>query len=396
MSEKAIAIPLLALLAACGEWTAGAASKRSAELKPAAPAVARFDANMHTPGFFRDTYRLLGALAPLDDATAVHRMTVELQARILARGEIPDLSARDVDSLDGLVILALRSVQATASEPATARYLGERLVSTVLALDPARVAWNDAHEQPVEIVEGGARLLANAGLFAIRGAARGRPAVCSAAALTSTTWDPANAEIVWVDEICEEDRWVGGYCAPDRWIEGDCIDVWVPESCSGGRWQDRGWHEYRCYSDDDCRYVWVEYWVYVDGDCTGGFYEQQCNSGYWEYGLCYDGTFVPGTCIDGHYEWRCPGGVWTFEQSVTAPTGCEVVRPSQLAIAASAVQVMHAKARDDLFTEWQVGLDRLIDSGRLQSPDESTFDAVVQILEGALEPPPLPPGSANG
>jgi hypothetical protein len=392
-------LPLLLFVTACGGWTdPSAAPKRSGDLKPDATAsVVQFDANMHTPGFFRDTYRLLGALAPLDDATAVEQLAVELQSRTLSRGEIPDMTDRDVDTLDGLVLLALRSLQATDDEPATARHLAVRLVNTALALDPARVAWNEAHaDAEVETISGGAHPLAEAGLFAIRDAARNYPAVCTAAAQTGTYWDPANAEIVWVDGWCEEDEWVGGYCEPDRWIEGDCIDVWVPEQCSGGYWEDQGWYEYYCYSADDCRYRWYEYWVYVDGNCTGGYYEQDCNPGYWEYGLCYDGTFVPGYCVDGHYEWRCPGGVWTFEQYVTAPTGCEVVRPSQLAISSSAALVLHAKARDELFTEWQVALDELVESGRLQSPDESTLDAVIQVLEGALEPPPPPPATAEG
>jgi hypothetical protein len=393
------AIVILVLITGCGDWSGD--PKRSEELKPGAnnPSVVQFDANMHTPGFFRDTYRLLGALAPEDDATAVHRMTVELQARTLVRGETPDMPERDIDTLDGLVLLALRSMQAADDEPATGRHLAQRILAMALALDPARIAWNEAHgaSEQVEVLPGGGRTLAEAGLFAVRDAARGYPAVCTAAAQTGTYWDPENAEIVWVDEICEPDRWVGAYCEPDRWREGACIDVWVPEQCSGsGYWEDRGWYDYYCYSDDDCRYEWVEYWVYVDGDCSGGYYEQQCNAGYWEYGLCYDGTFVPGYCIEGHYEWRCPGGVWTFEQYLTAPSGCEIVRPSQLAISASAAYVLHAKGRDDLFTEWQVALDELIESDRLQAPDESTLDAVIQILEGALQPPPAPPQSAQG
>jgi hypothetical protein len=382
------AVFMLVLIAGCGQWSPNADAKRSDELKPnSGPSVVQFDANMHTPGFFRDTYRMLGALAPLDDETAVHRMVVELQARTLVRGEIPDMLERDVDTIDGLVLLALRSMQATDDEPATARHLAERHLHMALALDPARIAWNDAHgaSDQVETLPGGAATLAEAGLFAIRDAALGYPAVCSAAAQTGTYWDPSEAEIAWVDEICEEDRWVGGYCEPDRWIEGDCIDVWMPEQCSGGGyWEDRGWYDYRCYSDDDCQYVWVEYWVYVDGNCTGGYYERQCNPGYWVYGLCYEGTFVPGYCTEGHYEWRCPGGVWTFEQYVTAPSGCEIVRPSQLAIAASAAYVLHAKARDDLESEWQVGLDELVESGKLQAPDESTLDAVEQILTAVV------------
>jgi len=124
--------------------------------------------------------------------------------------------------------------------------------------------------------------------------------------------------------------------------------------------------------------------VYVDGTCYGGYYEQDCSNGYWETGLCYDGTFVPGYCNAGYYEWRFPGGVWVWTSNITAPTECSEARPSQMAIAASAAMVLHAKARDDLEPSWQAALDRLLESGKLENPDEATFDAIEQILNEAM------------
>ena len=137
--------------------------------------------------------------------------------------------------------------------------------------------------------------------------------------------------------------------------------------------------------------IWVAESTYVDGTCSGGYYDRQCSSGYWEYGLCYEGTFVPGTCIPGHYEYRFPGGTWSFEPLAAAPSECDAVRPSQLAIAATAAYVLKDKAYADLDSERQAALDRLIDSGRLSFPDEAAFDAVLQILDAVSTAPPAAP-----
>jgi hypothetical protein len=349
-----------------------------------------FDANQQTPGYFRDTYRLLEAQSTLDDETAAARLLIILPERLAERGALPPMQARELDTLDGLLILALRAVQATGDTPRASRRIGEELLLRTLELDPARVAWNRQHpDHAVGTSLGGAATLAAEGASALRLPADGLPAPCQISSDTGTTFDPGTPETVWVEEYCEPDRTVGGYCEPDVWIDGDCTEEWVPEQCTGGYWEDDGYYEYRCSSDGTCRYIWVSRQTYVDGTCSGGYWDEWCDSGYWEYGLCYDGTFVPGYCDPGHYEFRYPGGTWnTPINAPLSPPECSTSRPSQLAIAVSVTQVLHAKAAADLAPEWQAAVKSLVASGQLQAPNEVTFDAVHQILSGAaaLEP----------
>jgi hypothetical protein len=394
VTRNTLSMAIVALAAACGGEPVPKGSPARDRPTIASPAVARFAATDQTPGYFRDMYRLLAAQAIVDDDTAVARMLIELPNRVALPGELPPVPERTRNTLNGLLILSLRAVEATTETPRPCRQIGERLLGRTLGLDPARAAWNAAHTagEQVELVQPGAKTLADEARWSITHAAFGAPANCSGSAgLTDgANWDPGEAEQVWIDERCAPDENVGGYCEADLWVEGDCTDVWVPEQCSGGYWVDYGRYDYRCYSEDDCEYVWVEDRRYVNGACAGGYYDERCNSGYWEYGLCYDGTFVPGYCIPGHIEYRFPGGTWTFSPATSTPTECSSVRPSQLAIAATAAFVLQDQAYDDLTPEWQSALDRLVESDKLLVPDETAFDAVLQILDAASNPTPTP------
>ena len=345
-----------------------------------------FTANDHAPGYFRNTYRLLDAQGLLDADTATSRLLLELASRVEAPGELPSMLDAERQTLDGLLILALRSVQATSNKSEVARVLGEELLRVSLGLDPARDAFNADHpETSVKTIDGGALALATAADWALREAAHGFPRICMNQAFsTDTSWDPGDAEVAWVDEVCYPDQYVGEYCEQDRWIEGECLEDWVPEDCVDGYYRDDGYYEYYCYSEDDCRYIWRDRWVYVDGYCSGGYYDEWCESGYWELGICYDGTFVPGYCDPGHYEYRFPGGVWTFAQYATAPAECDAVRPGQYAIAVAAARVLHAKAYDFLEPEWQSALDVLLEEAPLDEPNEATLDAVQQIINAVI------------
>jgi hypothetical protein len=335
----------------------------------------------HTPGYFRDMYRILAAQMQLDDATAVYRLRLELESRTAEVGDLPEMLPVDVATLEGLHILALRSVQATSAAPAVARQLGEEMLRVSLGLDPAIEAWNRTHDPDALETDGGAKTLATVGRWALARAAEDYPVLCQQA-LGLSDWSSGDAEVVWIDEVCEPDQWVGGYCEDDEWLEGDCWDEWVPENCSGGRWVDRGYYEYYCYSSDDCRYVWRSRWIYEEGYCSDGYWEEYCDNGYWEEGICYDGTFVPGYCQPGHYEYRFPGGTWTFENYAVDPQ-CTEVRPTQYAIAVAAARVLYAKAVDGLTPEWRAALEALVADPRLETPDEGVLSAIRQVLEAA-------------
>lgn len=383
MAKRTWVICCLSLAAACGTAQDNADANRPDVVDPAA--TARFDANCQTPGYFRDIYRLLSAQTLVDDETAVNRLRLELASRVADKGALPTLTQVSLDTLEGLLVLSLRSVEATATNPRPSRQIGERLLAKSLGLDPARVAWNQAHPdaEPVELLAAGAQSLAQEALWALTHAAQGAPAICTEPPQAeAATWDPGDAEVVWVDQRCEPDRTEGGYCEPDQWYEGDCWDVWVPENCTGGGWEYTGHYEYQCYSAEECEYVWVEEQTYVGGSCTGGYYREECASGYWEYGLCYDGTFVPGYCIPGHYEYRFPGGTWSFESATEGPAECDLTRPAQRAIALASAHVLKDKGYATLDPLWQAALDRLLDSGRLEISDETSYDALVQILNG--------------
>ncbi len=377
---------VVALLVACGQAEPKGEPKTGVpKLQPTA--YVSFGAEQHTPGYFRDMYRLVSAVSLLDDETAATRLRLELENRVVAPDTLDVLTPEGRATVDGLLVLALRAVQATADTAAISRRAGELLLSRTLLLDPARAAWNDAHpEQPAEAVAPGAQTLARAALEVLDVVGGIAPLSCSMAAAGAASWDPGTPEYHWVEGGCDDDTWVPGYCEADRWVEGECTQVWVPESCSGGSWRDDGYYEYRCYSDDDCRYEWVSRWTYVDGSCDGGYYEEDCYSGYSEPGLCYDGHWEEGACQDGYWQAVYSSGWWSYDY-VTAPQECTVVRPAQLAIAESAIFVLAAKASEELDASWQSALDKLSESfAEGSGPEgEAGFDACMQVLQAAAQ-----------
>jgi hypothetical protein len=338
----------------------------------------------HTPGYFRDQFRLLAAQAALSDETAVTRMITDFEARLRAPGDLPGLTPEARATLDGLWMLGLRATQATSNTPQAARTIGQTIFSMTLGLDPAVVAFNDdGGAAPVTLP--GAGTLALAAQAAILAAADDAPGVCQDLNTTSSALYVAGPpERRWIAEYCTDEYYVEGYCEPDRWIHEDCYDEWVPEQCNGGRWIDQGYYEYYCYSADDCRYIWRERWVYQDGTCSGGYWEQYCYPGYWEPGICYDGYWVRGGCIPGHWEYIYPEAYWSYSAMTAAPQDCTTVRPQQYAIALAAMQVQKSQAYADIEPMWQAALDALLGSADINNPNEAVFDAAVQILQALV------------
>jgi hypothetical protein len=335
----------------------------------------------HTPGFFRDMYRILDATSVLDVGLAADRLRVELEHRAYDPGELPDLLPVTQNTLEALLAIALRTMQSTADQPQSAYAVGSELVRITLGLDPALAALTE--ESPTEA---GAATVAAAALFALDTSSSSSPALCRMDNFSSASfWNLGAPVVVWVDEVCQQDRWVGGYCEPDRYIDGQCYQTWVPEDCTGGYWRDNGYYDYVCYSYDDCRTIWRSRWVYIDGHCTGGYYDEYCNNGYWEYGLCYDGTYVPGYCRPGHYEYRYPGGTWTFHYYVTAPQECEGVRPAQFSVATRSIQAISSFPFEDVDPEWQAAIDAWLDEAQLDEPNEPALESALQILQAIAE-----------
>lgn len=359
-------IAVLLVLVGCGEESV---PKRRATPTPFT--IQGLKAEDYTPGFFRNAFRLLESLRKLDNGVAV--------ARIKAFASDPDpalppLLEEDAATLSALLTLTQRAIIATSDDPTLAGLVGAELIEDALGLDPALDA-----QQLEPRLPPGAATLAREGLWTLQ--QLGGPALCLAKKYATASWDPGDAEVVWVEEVCEPDRYAGGYCEQDTWVEGDCYEEWVPEACSGGGYVDKGRYEYICYSSDDCRYVWRAYWVYEDGDCTGGYYDEWCESGYYEDGLCYDGTFVPGYCEPGHYEYRFPGGTWTFANYVTAPAACEIVAPREHMIGVTVLGLLQAHTYADLEPQWAAALDALLADHALAEPTPALRTAIDQVLK---------------
>ena len=62
-------------------------------------------ADDHTPGFFRNTYRLLDAQSLLDAGTAAERVQLELGRLAVDPGELPTMLDLDIATLEGLLVL---------------------------------------------------------------------------------------------------------------------------------------------------------------------------------------------------------------------------------------------------------------------------------------------------
>ncbi len=340
----------------------------------------------YTPGYFRDVYRMLDAATALENAAAAEQLLIESRFRLSNPGELPNLSSDELLTLNALLTLCVRSIQATRALPATANILGSELLSRSLGLDPALDALINEGGQ-ADTLTGGAQAIAEAAQWTLRQAAQDYPSLCSNESFLTDSdenpdafWEPGNAEIAWVEGYCEEDRWLGDYCEPDRWIEGRCYEEYIQDNCSG-EYVDYGYYEYYCYSSDDCQYIWRSDLVYEEGSCDGGYYQEYCDNGYWEYGICYEGSFEPGYCDPGHYEYRYPGGTWVFSNYATAPVGCEGIRPSQYAIGVSAVEVLAAYGYEELDGRWKSAIDALLNQAPVDEPNEATFAAINQIID---------------
>jgi hypothetical protein len=339
-----------------------------------------FKADDQTPGFFRNMYRMASAQALLDDETAVERLLIELPARFTNPGELPPLTESERATMDGLLVLAIRAVQAAKDTPGAARRIGDGVLELVLGIDPARRAWNAEHvDALVSVTEPGALTLVTSAHDSMDTLTSTTPTLCKASA-ASAVWTPGPYWQRWVDAYCEADEWVDGYCEPDTWYEGDCYDVWIPEECAGGYYRDDGSYQYRCYSDDDCEYVWVSRWTYVQGNCTSGYWDEDCSSGYWEPGICYGGYWEPGVCVSGHWLTTYPSGTWSY-QAVSAPAECSVVRPAQYAIALSAVEALVGTMLDSLAPEWAAAAERVLADGAADEVSEGKLAALLEILD---------------
>ncbi len=383
-------IAIVLLTAAFGCDPTGVPKDKSAYVNlsdPSSGELPAFHAEQHTPGFFRNVYRVLKAQESLSNEEAVNRLLLDLPERIEFKDELPAMLLEAEQSIDGLLLLALRSVQANADRPSIGRAVGDELLKRVLQLDPARAAYNAAHPDlpPVPSSDGGPQFLAQAAISALELSAQHSASECQPLAIEHrATWNPYQSELVWIPERCQPDRWVGGYCEPDRYIEGECIDEWVPENCTGGYYEDRGRYEYICYGSDDCRYVWRSRDEWVPENCTGGYYDEYCYPDRYERGLCYDGTFVPGWCIEGRWEYRYPGGTWSWPRYVvdgpeeTVP--CDELWPTQSAIALAALGSLVAQLPDFIEPYWFTAAETALDSHEGQAP-RAVVDASVQILE---------------
>ncbi len=384
MATLRLQLVMLAALAGCTTAPAQPVGELKGGAEDGSPsAQALFDADAHTPGFFRDMYRLLSAQSLLDDAVAVERLLLELPARAQSPGELPPLSSLEHDTLTGAMIFAVRALQATQDTPALARTVADEVLSRVLGLDPARRAWNAAHpDATVEVTTAGPAFLAGAARSALFLVAEDAPLLCNSSAATAV-WQPGTPEQVWVDEVCLPDTYIEGFCEPDEWVEGDCYEYWVEDDCDGGYWRDDGYYRYTCYGSD-CRYVWVARWVYEDGDCYGGHYEEDCSSGYWEDGLCYGGYWQEGLCEPGHFESTYPNGTWSYA-AVSAPTDCAAIRPEQYAIALSGVEVLLGVLAEELEPEWAAAALEILEAGAALEPTEGKLAALLAVLDAVTD-----------
>lgn len=347
-------------------------------------AAPRWRATDHTPGFFRDTYRITEAQAVLTDEIAVERIALELPERIREKGELPLMAPKAEASLEPMLILTLRSVQANADTPSRARHIADDLIERVLRLDPARAAHNRAHGPSANVTEssGGPRFIADSALSALGQTARLSPDACRAESRSpEAEFVPGDPEPVWIPERCEPDRFVGGYCEDDRIVEGECHSEWVDEDCDGGEYERRGRYEYFCRSDDTCSYVWRPRRVYVPGSCTGGYYHERCIPDRFEAGLCYPSTFEPGGCEPARWESRPLDGMWMSMSDGENPE-CEPILPAQRAIVDTALALLVER-----FAEYTEPFSFIAARSALatEMSDNVRVDVGMQILRGVVD-----------
>lgn len=391
--RASVCIAAALALTACGE-EAGQPKNRNPEAAPAAgdtSALPLWTADQHTPGFFRNFYRIQLAQESLDDATAVGRLLGDLPDRIQAKDELPSLLPVTEQSIDALLITALRSIQANTEHMGRARQVSEALFERILQLDPARAAWNSSGNPRIEAHDGGPAFVAEAALEVLSLTARLSDVECQPLSMQHrAAWEPYGSELTWIPPRCEPDRFVGGYCEDDRYIPGECVSRWVEERCDGAGYESHGRYEYRCRSDGTCDYIWRPRIQYVPGSCTGGYYEEYCYSDRYEPGLCYEGTWVPGHCLEGRWESRAPGGTWSWPRYVTSASSTEGAAladcswSAQRAVAEVALGVLTERLDEWLDPNWGVAATTALETGGAED-DQAVVDAAVQILEAVRD-----------
>ncbi len=389
---------LLGFLAACG-------SEREVPPNDGGPddkgglGTGAFTAENQTPGLYRDTYRLLVAANAEDDATAVDRLYSHITHKLQNSSDLEGMLERERETVRGLLVLALRGMQATEHHPDVAHRIGETIIKRILELDPARKLWNGKNpDAQVGVSEPGAALIALATEAAIADAVNapvdslGQPLVgglssetaaqCAQPTTRSSVWIPGLAELIWVDGYCEPDQYRQGYCEPDRYVEGDCYDVWV-EDCSGGQYVNQGYYDYVCYTSTNCQYIWRNRWVWVGGGCNNGYYREECYGGRYEPGLCYGDQVIPGQCYSGRYSYFYPYGTWTFRSGASSNTSCASVAPAQAAVAQTSAKVLSGRLSKDISDDsWRAALTSLVTLTSAPA-DADYVDAVRQIVDAA-------------
>lgn len=336
----------------------------------------------HTPGYFRDTYRVTEAQQALDPVTAVEHMELELWLRLTTDNQLPAIPERKHTMLEALWSMGLRSVQAASTDPTRARQVGELIWSVSLGLDPALQTFNQQGGQAI-ITAADAATLARSARTALDYLAQDNPTTCgdTAAITARSTFNPGPPETVWVAEYCEPDRWYDGFCQPDIWVEEDCYQEWIPDYCEGGEWVDEGYWDYRCYDEYTCEYEWVEVWIYYNGHCAGGYWDEYCYAGYWEPGLCYDGYWVEGECTGGYAINIYPQGSWSFAPAAAPPPDCTTVRRRQFGVARAGIETLAAYFYNDLPPVWQTAAVDILNRTEAVAVDEGVYHAMVQVLE---------------
>lgn len=332
-----------------------------------------------TPGFFRNLRRLLNAQRGLAPQVAWERWLVELPNRLASFGALPPMPSEGRATLRSLLHMALRTLQAAASQPEWATPTGARLVSAALGLDPALWA-SSAPEQPTPTTLPGRKTVARAALTGVKQLARAASqSGCREPVNNAATWQPTATEEVWVPEHCAAADVVSGYCAQGHWVEEQCHDEWV---CEQGEVEYEGSYVWVCHGDD-CEYEWRQEPVWAE-DCSDGYWQEVCDGGYWEPGVCYDSVTMPGECSGGHYVQQADSGSWMLQSSIATPTGCTPLRTVQIALARSGLLALRDQFPDAWGPATQAAAAAFWE--HLEATphwDEATFAAAIWLLRRA-------------
>ncbi len=369
--------------AACGMDVPGF-SKKSQSQKPAngisdlSPAT---DPLNYTPGFFRELVRVQNAQEGLSDEVAAARWQGQFASRAQSALEIPVLDSSRLATLEALLLLGYRVSQATQHLPQTSKTLAETLAVFITGLDPAIATWNNDHPtNPIAMTIPGVAAFSATASWILTIPEQSLPETCRTIVSEAAQFVAGEPQNISVPEHCEPDRIVGGYCESDHYVDEVCESVWVPDECLDGHYENRGRYDYRCFGPTDCRMVWVPDYVYVDGYCYDGYYEDRCYGGYYEPGLCYNGTLIPGACVPAHTDTLYPNGSWVFAD-VNTPAECSEIRLTQHALAKVAMLLLIEQFYHEVSSETQSALDSFIDVSDINALSEAQFQVIWRLLE---------------